>query len=474
LFLVRAEPRIVGRYAIHGEIASGGMASVHIARLTEASGVVRTVAIKRTHPHLARDPDFALMFLDEARVASRIRHPNVVATLEVLGTTEDLALVMDYVDGESVWKLLRAAKERGEHVPVAVAASIIVGTLHGLHAAHEATDERGQPLRIVHRDVSPQNILVGTDGIARLVDFGIAKAVGRLHSTRDSSVKGKYAYMAPEQVRGEQVSRLTDTYAAAIVFWELLTGERLFAGKTEAETIHKCLVGRVQPPSLFARDVGPELDEILRKALSREPARRYQSALELAMDIESCVPAIEASEVGAWVQRMAAESLAARALVLAEIERGERSDRETPDASAGATPPPPTGTRAPRRTRTAAMLLAIVAVALVAAGATTVAARRRAPEATPMPATTVSAAAAAVSSPAQSDPAPVVSSAAASAPAASTASTQPVPTALTSTPPATRPAPHTTPRPSRPKRASCDPPYSIDAAGRQIFKPECM
>ena len=159
---------------------------------------------------------------------------------------------MDYVHGESLWKLVRALKERNERVPVPIAAAILVDTLHGLHAAHEATDERGAPLGIVHRDVSPQNILVGADGVTRLVDFGIAKAAGRLHSTRDSSVKGKYAYMAPEQVRGEPVSRLTDTYAAAIVFWELLTGERLFVGKTEAETIHKCLVARVQPPSLFA------------------------------------------------------------------------------------------------------------------------------------------------------------------------------------------------------------------------------
>ncbi len=471
LFLVRAEPRIVGRYAIHGEIASGGMASVHIARLTEASGAVRTVAIKRTHPHLAREPDFALMFLDEARVASRIQHPNVVATLEVLGTAEELALVMDYVHGESVWKLVRAAKERGEPVPVAIAASILVGTLHGLHAAHEATDERGAPLRIVHRDVSPQNILVGTDGVARLVDFGIAKAAGRLHSTHDSSVKGKYAYMAPEQVRGEAVSRLTDTYAAAIVFWELLTGERLFAGKTEAETIHKCLVGRVQPPSLFAPGIGPELAAIVSRALTREPARRYQSALELATDIEACVPPIDVADVGAWVQRMAGESLAAREHMLAEIERGEREDRQTPTGAAGATPAPTIGTRAPRRSRTAATLFAIAAVALVAAGASTVAARRRTPDATdavpatPWPATTASAVATDLA-----PPLPAPSSAPPSATPGASAQAIPPPTSA----PAARPAPHTAPRPSHPRRPSCDPPYSIDAQGRQIFKPECM
>jgi len=461
----RAEPRIVGRYAIHGEIASGGMASVHIARLTEATGAVRTVAIKRTHPHLARDPDFALMFMDEARVASRIQHPNVVATIEVLGTTDDLALVMDYVHGESVWKLAKAAKDRGERVPVAIAASILVGALRGLHAAHEATDEHGTPLRIVHRDVSPQNILVGTDGIARLVDFGIAKAVGRLHSTRDSSVKGKYAYMAPEQIRGDQVSRLTDTYAAAIVFWELLTAERLFAGKNEAETIHKCLVGRVQPPSLFAPEVGPELDEILKKALSREPARRYQTALEMAVEIESYVPALDPSEVGAWVQHLAGDELAMRAQAVAEIERGESNDRETPPQSARSTPPPPTETRVPRRARSAATLSAFVVVALIAAGAAALV-RHKASEPSPLQVTTTVVTAPAVSIPAPAEPDPVVPSTASS----SSTAQAPQPSA----PAATRPASRTAPRPSHAKRPSCDPPYSIDAAGRQIFKPECM
>jgi len=454
LSFVRAEPRIVGRYAIYGEIAAGGMASVHIARLTEPSGVVRTVAIKRTHPHLARDPDFALMFLDEARVASRIQHPNVVATIEVLGTSDDLALVMDYVHGESVWKLAKAAKARGERVPVPVAASILVGALRGLHAAHEATDEHGAPLRIVHRDVSPQNILVGTDGIARLVDFGIAKAVGRLHSTRDSSVKGKYAYMAPEQIRGDRVSRLTDTYAAAIVFWELLTAERLFAGKNEAETIHKCLVGRVQPPSLFAPEVGPELDEIVKKALSREPAKRYQTALELAVDIESYVPAVDPSEVGAWVEHLAGDALATRAQALAEIERGPSN--------------PPTA-RVPRRARSAAMLSAFVVVVLVAVGAAALV-RHKTPESSPPPVTTTVVTAPAVSIPAPPEPDPAAPSTASASGVSTPQASAPPPSA----PAVARPAPRTAPRQPHPKRPSCDPPYSIDAAGRQIFKPECM
>src|SRR5258705_6769274 len=163
-----AASRVIGRYAVHGEIASGGMASVRFARLLGPAGFARTVAVKRPHPHLVKDPEFANMFIDEARLAARIRHPNVVSTLDVIQTGDDLVLVMDYVHGEALSKLASAAKSAGERIPVTIAAAITIDALHGLHAAHEATDDAGRPLGIVHRDVSPQNILVGMDGITRI------------------------------------------------------------------------------------------------------------------------------------------------------------------------------------------------------------------------------------------------------------------------------------------------------------------
>ncbi|HEY3816902.1 MAG TPA: serine/threonine-protein kinase [Polyangiaceae bacterium] len=442
-------PQVIGRYAIHEQIASGGMASVHFARLVGPAGSRRTVAVKRAHPHLARDNDFALMFLDEARLASRVVHPNVVPTVDVLQTDAELLLVMEYVHGESLWKLARGAHGRGERVPFGVAGAILVDTLRGLHAAHEARDERGAPLNLVHRDVSPHNILVGTDGVARLVDFGIAKAEGRLHSTRDSSVKGKFAYMAPEQARGEAVSRLSDTYAAAIVLWELLTGERLFAGKTEAETVHKCLVARVRRPSLLAPELGPEVDAILEKGLSRDPAGRYATADEMARDIEACIPAARPSEVGAWVQHIAGESLAERARVLATLEAAE------------------TSTLAPARPRGRALWVGAIAAALGIVSAVTLVARRVTSTPVTLAADPPVAIAASVAPP------PAVSSAPAPAPstAAPTATAAVVPalsTARFSKPPAAA-------RVGRSGRsASCDPPYSIDSAGRQIFKPECL
>jgi eukaryotic-like serine/threonine-protein kinase len=170
------------------------MATVHFGRLVGAVGFSRIVAIKRLHPHLAKDKEFTSMFLDEARLAARVRHPNVVPLLDVAAMGEEVLLVMEYVPGVPLASLLRAVSAKGELVAPDVAAAVVCGVLHGLHAAHEATDEAGAPLHIVHRDVSPQNILVGVDGVPRVLDFGVAKAEGRMHTTRDGTLKGKLAW----------------------------------------------------------------------------------------------------------------------------------------------------------------------------------------------------------------------------------------------------------------------------------------
>src|SRR5689334_6854534 len=206
-----------GRYAIGVEIASGGMATIHLGRLIGPVGFSRTVAIKKLHPQLAKDPQFTTMFLDEARLAARIHHPNVVQTLDVVAQGGEVFLVMDYVAGESLAAIQRRTAARGEPIPMQIAVTVITDMLHGLHAAHEATNEHGEPLHIVHRDVSPHNILVGADGISRVLDFGIAKAIGRLHNTREGQIKGKLAYMAPELIRAGQVTRRTDIFVAAVV-----------------------------------------------------------------------------------------------------------------------------------------------------------------------------------------------------------------------------------------------------------------
>jgi serine/threonine protein kinase len=336
---------MLGRYALYEKIASGGMASVHIGRLVGPVGFARTVAIKRMHPQFAEDPEFVSMFLDEARLAARIRHPNVVPTLDIVAMAGELFLVMDFVQGESLARLIRASIDRGERIPPAIAAAIMVGVLHGLHAAHEAKNERGDRLLVVHRDVSPHNVLVGTDGVARVLDFGVAKAVGRMQTTREGQLKGKLAYMAPEQVRGE-VTCVTDVYAASVVLWEALTCQRMFHGDNEAQVLDQLLRGCDVAPSTLSPDVPPALDAVTRRGLRVDPAKRFPTAREMARALEGALPLATASTIGDWVEASAKETLDERSARIASIE----SD------SAGHAPPTPprvsaTGeeNRAPRR-----------------------------------------------------------------------------------------------------------------------------
>lgn len=313
--------RIIGRYALHQGIAAGGMATVHLGRLLGPAGFSRTVAIKRLHAQFAKDPEFVSMFLDEARVAARIRHPNVVSTLDVVALDGELFIVMDYVEGESLARLIRVAKGRGEWVPIKNSIALMTNVLYGLHGAHEAKGERGEPLGIVHRDISPQNILLDIDGSGRVVDFGVAKAVGRLQTTRDGQLKGKLSYMAPEQLKGEAVNRRTDVFAASIVLWELLTARRLFQSENDAATFGKVLTAEVPAPSSFQPELSAELDAIVLKGLARSMDDRYATALDMAEALEQVSRERPTQrELGRWVRELAAESLARRADQVRELE----------------------------------------------------------------------------------------------------------------------------------------------------------
>ena len=314
------KPRKVGRYLLHREIAHGGMATVHVGRLLGQVGFSRTVAIKRMHEHCARDPDFVSMFIDEARLAARVRHPNVVPTLDVVALEKELFLVMEYVQGETLARLIRRAYKQNTRVAPRIAASVIAGALEGLHAAHEAVGEHGEPLGIVHRDVSPHNIMVGNDGIARVLDFGVAKATNRLQTTRDGQIKGKIEYMAPEQLRGSLVDRRTDIYAAACCLWEILTGRRLYVADNQVALWGKVMEGNLQPPSSVMPEVPPALDAIAMRGLEADPTKRYQTAEEMAIDLEQEVGVATPREVGRWVQSLAGKALRARASVVAELD----------------------------------------------------------------------------------------------------------------------------------------------------------
>jgi serine/threonine protein kinase len=310
---------VVGRYALYDKIAVGGMATVHFGRLLGPIGFSRTVAIKRMLPQFVSDPGFVSMFVDEARLASRIRHPNVIPTLDVVSQEDELFLVLDYVHGETLSQLIKTLHAEQKRIPPAYAAAIVCGMLHGLHAAHNVKNARGELLGLVHRDVSPQNVLVGTDGMARLLDFGVAKAAGRLQVTINGQVKGKLAYMAPEQVRGT-VTPQTDVYAAAAVLWEALTCERLFQNTTWTNVAQVILQREVEPPSSVVPGLPRDLDGVVMRGLEKDPKKRFASAREMALAIEDCVQLAAIYEVGEWVERTAKTMLGERAQKLAEIE----------------------------------------------------------------------------------------------------------------------------------------------------------
>ena len=325
-----SEPVVLGgRYRLLEALATGGMATVYLARQRGRAGFARTVAIKRMHPHFSEQHDFKALFIDEARLAARITHPNVVQTLDVVEDTAELFIVMEYVRGLPLSQLQKLA-DLGHGIPVDVACSIAVGALHGLHAAHEAKDEAGRPLGIVHRDVSPQNLLVGVDGVARLIDFGVAKAVSQLHTTREGELRGKLAYMAPEQIRGGVADRQTDVFSAAVVLWQTLAGRRLFVGNNDGELIYRLLEAQVVPPSTHRQGVPAELDRIVMKGLSRDRNVRYASALDMVHDLEESVAIASQRTVAAWVQDVGHEVLKERSAILNDL-LGQASLHDDPD-----------------------------------------------------------------------------------------------------------------------------------------------
>ena len=284
----------LGRYETLSKIASGGMATVYLGRVVGEGGFERLVALKLMHPHIANDPDFVGMFLDEARLAAKIRHPNVVGTIDIQKTKDSLFIVMDYVDGPTLQEIRKHLKRRGEQIPLGVTIRIILDILNGLQEAHDLEDDEGKPLNLVHRDVSPHNILIGTDGIAKLTDFGVAKAEARISSTRGGQLKGKIAYMPPEQIMTADITRRSDLYSVGVCLWEALVGKRLYRAQNDGALVHMILEGKTDPPSKYVDDVPAAVEKVLMKALSRDADDRYADALEFAEALETAATAVAA------------------------------------------------------------------------------------------------------------------------------------------------------------------------------------
>ena len=302
------------------------MATVHFGRLLGEAGFSRTVAIKRIHPKHLGSGSMVAALIDEARIASRIQHPNVVPTLDVFADKGELFVVMEFVMGETLARLsamalesVDAGSELARVVPVSIVGSVGVGMLQGLHAAHEAKNERGQRLGIVHRDISPQNVLVGMDGMVRVLDFGIAKAEERMTSTLSGQIKGKPKYMAPEQIRGETVSRRTDVFATGIVLWEMLAGRRMF--RTDMEVVHAFAERRLpEPASRHNPSVTAKLDAVLRRAMAFDALDRFEDAASFAVAIEEAVDVASQRRVSEWLKQIAGAALEDRARKILAIE----------------------------------------------------------------------------------------------------------------------------------------------------------
>jgi eukaryotic-like serine/threonine-protein kinase len=323
--------RILGRYELIGELARGGMGTVYLARNAGEGRFQRLFAIKVLHPHLAAETAFIDMMRDEAQIAARLHHPNVVPILD-LGMEGDVHyVVMDYVEGPALSTIFRRSPDHRR--PDALVA-IVIDTLEGLHAAHTLQDDHGEEIRLVHRDVSPPNILVGSDGIARITDFGIAKAEARMTSTRPGTRKGKLQFMSPEQIRdGETIDHRTDIWAIGVVLWNALTGRNLFKGESDGATIHNILEKVIPPPSTEGLKPPSCFDTIVLRALSRDPANRYATALEMADALRVTAAgnglAATKQDVAGWVVEMLGAELEQRRKAVREISQ-RRLDSQNP------------------------------------------------------------------------------------------------------------------------------------------------
>jgi eukaryotic-like serine/threonine-protein kinase len=342
--------RYLGRYELVGELARGGMGTVYLARHAGEAGFQRLFAIKVMHPHLAAETDFVDMLRDEARIAARIHHPNVVSIVD-LGTIDDIHyVVMEYVEGPSFGTLL---KRTGDRILPAHVVAVMIDALEGLHAAHTLQDDEGGEIHLVHRDISPQNILVGADGIGRITDFGVAKAETRISSTRPGVRKGKLAFMAPEQIKeGDNIDRRADIWAAGVVLWVALTGRHLFKGESDAATVLALLTKDIPPPSTHGHKPPAAFDEIVLRALNRDPGQRFESALEMADALRKVAAAsghtCSKHDVAKWVGQVFGEELALRRQAIREAAANrDEADRFSEASQIGTLPALPSMSSSP-------------------------------------------------------------------------------------------------------------------------------
>jgi serine/threonine-protein kinase len=326
--------RHFGRYELIEQIAAGGMAEIWLARQYGLPDFHRIVVVKKLNEDLKESETFVRMFLDEARTSAQLTHPNVVQIYDLGFKDGEYFIAMEYIHGEDLVEITHSAVETEQLIPIGHVVRIVADALKGFHHAHTLVGTDGRPLGIVHRDVSPHNVLVSYDGMVKLVDFGIAKARTQTEVTGSGMLKGKHAYMSPEQVRGDPVDHRSDIFTIGIVLYELSTGHRLFVGRNEVETLEAVLQAPIPRPSMRAADFPEKLDAIIMRALERDPERRYQSAQEMQLELERSIPNVPGSaELGAFMHRLFGPIADEKQKVLTFLRRGgalswEEWDRE--------------------------------------------------------------------------------------------------------------------------------------------------
>jgi serine/threonine protein kinase len=291
----------LGRYELLQQLAIGGMAEVYLARVNGIEGFRKRVVLKRILPQYASDPAYVSMFLDEARLAARLHHANIVQVFDVGAAVGDYFIAMEYVAGKDVRAILSAAARQERAIPLGVALSIAQGICRGLHFAHDLTDDDGRPLGIVHRDVTPANAIVTYDGCTKVLDFGVAKATTQTRETQSGTLKGKIGYMSPEQCQGEALDRRSDVFAIGILLFELTTGTRLYNDDAELKMLMRIVQEDAPLPSSRRNDYPPELEFIVRRALARDREVRYATARDVERDLAAFARAADLDDSQAGV-----------------------------------------------------------------------------------------------------------------------------------------------------------------------------
>jgi serine/threonine protein kinase len=347
-----------GKYQLLKRLAMGGMAQIYLARHKGLEGFEKLLVVKRILPHLAENEEFITMFLDEARIAARLNHPNVVQIFDLGAQDDSYFIAMEYIHGEDVRRVWKRAEAAKRDLPVPLVCRIIIDACAGLDYAHRKADQNGKPLGIVHRDISPQNILVTFEGGVKVVDFGIAKAADQATVTRSGVLKGKYSYMSPEQAAGKKLDCRSDIFALGVVLYELLTGARLFKRSNDIQTLNAVTECKVAPPSQVNARLPPDLDAVVMKALARSPDDRYQEAVHLQIALEEWLLSHQLPsspvQLAAFMSEIYADRLAREAeegrVLVEELDASRAKDEEaSPQKKERATPSLPSVSRATGR-----------------------------------------------------------------------------------------------------------------------------